>query len=190
MRGGHAGARVHAHVERPVEAEAEAAGRVVELEGRDAEVEDDDVCRRHAVRVDDGLEVGEITLGDLDGAAGAKTGATGVDSALIAIDRDHPAARGDALEERGRDPAGAKGGVDGDLPGPGLQALYEGCEKDRPVARAVKRRGTGRGIDERPHAGHERQGDGHVTRPDPSGALTPETEMRTCRAGGPGPRPG
>jgi hypothetical protein len=32
LGGGDAGARVHAHVERPVEAEAEAAGRVVELE--------------------------------------------------------------------------------------------------------------------------------------------------------------
>ncbi len=61
-------------------------------------------------------------------------------------------------------PPAPKRGVDGDLPGPGLQALYEGCEKDRPVARAVRRRGTGRGVVERPHAGHERQGDGHVSR--------------------------
>ena len=114
--------------------------------------------------VDDGLEVGEITLGDLDDAARAETGASGVNSALVAIDRDHPAARGDALEERGRDPAGAEGGVDGDLPGPGLQALYEGCEKDRPVASAVRRQGTGRGVVESPHAGHERQGDGHWSR--------------------------
>jgi hypothetical protein len=114
--------------------------------------------------VNDGLEVGEITLGDLDGAARSETGTTGVDSVLIAIDRDHPAAWGDALEERGRDPAGAERGVDGDLPRPGLQALYEGCEKDRPVASAVRRRGTGRGVVESPQAGHERQGDGHGSR--------------------------
>ena len=114
--------------------------------------------------MDDGREVGEITLGDLHDTACAETGAPGVDSALIAIDRNHPAARDDALEERGRDPAGAKSGVDGDLPGPGLQALYEGCEKDRPVARAVRRRGTGRGVVASPHAGHERQGDGHGSR--------------------------
>ena len=146
LRGGRPGVRVHAHVERSVEAEAEATGRVVELERRDAEVEDDDIDRDHAERVDDGLEVREIALGDLDRvAAGAESGAPGVDSALIAIDRDHPAAGGDALEERGRDAAGAERGVDGSLPGPGLQALYEGCEKDRPVARAVRRRGTGCG---------------------------------------------
>ena len=48
----------------------------------------------------DGLEVGEITLDDLDRVAvRAETGATGVDSALIAIDRDHPAARGRRARE-------------------------------------------------------------------------------------------
>jgi hypothetical protein len=42
-RGRHAVARVHAHVGRRILPEGEAAGRVVELEGRDAEVEEDAV---------------------------------------------------------------------------------------------------------------------------------------------------
>ena len=101
----------HAHVERSVEAEGEAALGLIELHGRDAEVEHHPVGFREAGIVRGVIEIGKPLLDQREAAIGALHQIrAGRDRALIAIDADNFAIGGG--EDGARIAAGAEGGVD------------------------------------------------------------------------------
>src|SRR5690606_9316381 len=111
--------RAHAHVERSVVAESEAALALVELHGGDAEVEE------HAVHFGDAVVVGELFEGWKGAGADpqAAVGASALPGLLafeegggggMQVDRQHVRA---ALEEEPGVAAGAEGRVD--VPGAG-----------------------------------------------------------------------
>src|SRR6202034_1464326 len=97
----------HAHVERTVGAEREAALRLVELEGRDAEIEDDAVGllpRDRVHRRERTLRQRETALELRDQLLAARDGVG------IAVDAEHAALGG--AEDRARVAAAAEGRVD------------------------------------------------------------------------------
>ena len=101
----------HAHVERAVLAEGEAALGLIELHRRDAEIEHDAVDRLIPALPRDLIERGEARLHELEPAFRAfdKTRAMR-DRALVAVDADHAAIGG--VEHHARVAAGAEGAVD------------------------------------------------------------------------------
>ena len=110
LRGGRARA-AHAHVERPVIAKGETAIRLVELHGRDADIEDDALERKKILARGDLLELGEArldepepALGLLDerGAAAHRRG--------IAVERQH--LRAGRRQQGAAVAPGAEGGVE------------------------------------------------------------------------------
>ena len=101
----------HAHVERSVEAEGEAALGAIELHGRDAEVEHHAVGFREAGIVRGVIEIGKPLLDQREAAIGGLHQIrAGRDRALVAIDADNFAIGGG--EDGARIAAGAEGGVD------------------------------------------------------------------------------
>ncbi len=101
----------HAHVERAVEAEREAALRRVELHRRDAEIEHDAIDGIGAGLARDSIQIGELifdqgqtSLRRVDHAGTAR------DGGLVAVDPDYPAVRGG--EDRARIPPCAESPVD------------------------------------------------------------------------------
>src|SRR5581483_11808807 len=110
----------HAHVERAVEAEREAALRGVELHRRDAEIEHDAVdagCLR------DPFEVAEAILGERQAVIGER--AAERDGVRIAVDGDDLAIR--LREDGAAVAAGAKRGVDIDAAVPDLEEFNGGA---------------------------------------------------------------
>ena len=101
----------HAHVERPVEAEGEAALGIVELHRRNAEVEHHAVDFIEPRFARGGVEIGKTLLDQRQPAAGGlhKIGAQR-DRVLVAVDADHRAIGGG--EDGARITAGAESGVD------------------------------------------------------------------------------
>src|SRR5215475_2243369 len=105
--------RLHAHIERTVEAEREAALGGIELHRGNAEVErdpvdrfDSEACRNLVERREAALRDREPAAKLIDQIGGAR------DRALVAVDRQHPAVgRG---EDRARIAAGPEGPVDVD----------------------------------------------------------------------------
>ena len=101
----------HAHVERPVEPEREAAFGAVELHRGDADVEHDAVDLREAGAARDRVELREALLDQRQPAArlldqiGAER-----DRVRVAVDADHPAVGG--REDGAGIAAGAEGAVD------------------------------------------------------------------------------
>src|SRR5262249_9816258 len=85
----------HAHIERTVEAEREAASGFVELHRGDAEIEDDTVDRVMAEATRDRRKIGEAVLDQHEPpAACLDQGGAARDRALVAVDRDHVAIGG------------------------------------------------------------------------------------------------
>ncbi len=93
--GGGRPAAAHAHVERAIAAEREAARRIVELEGRHAEVEHHAIQGGDAVLRQQIQHVAELAMDQMQtaGKARGQTGAAG-DRLGIAVDRPHRAGRG------------------------------------------------------------------------------------------------
>ena len=103
----------HAHIERTVGAEREAALGRVELHRRDAKVEDDAIDRVMAEAASDSSQIGKPVLDQYQAAAG-RLDQSRVDQisperngALIAVDADHMTVRG------GKDGAGKSAGAEG-----------------------------------------------------------------------------
>jgi hypothetical protein len=101
----------HAHVERPVAAKGKAALRLVDLHGRNAEIEQHAVERGKAVIARRFVEIGEALLYEHEPALhlGHKIGAES-DSGLVSIQSDDTAIRG--FEDRARMPARAERAVE------------------------------------------------------------------------------
>ena len=109
VRGGLAAGRVHAHVQRRIEAETEAARRVVQLRRADAQVE------QHALQLRD-AERRELLAHR--GKAGMHQSQPRIDECRargdglrVLVEGDQPAARRQPGEDRARMPAAAEGAV-------------------------------------------------------------------------------
>jgi hypothetical protein len=100
----------HPHVEGPVGGEGEAAPRVGELYGRQAEVEDDAVEARDARRRDVGGEVAEAALQHGEPWLAGREAAPARDRGRVAVEAEHPPGAG--IEDRRAVAAAAKGGVE------------------------------------------------------------------------------
>ncbi len=100
----------HAHVERTVEAEREAALRLVDLHGGHADIEHHAIGGDEAGGAGERLEVGEAALDQRQppAARGDERGAR-LHRARVAVDRQHAAAH---LQDGARIAAGAEGAVD------------------------------------------------------------------------------
>ena len=125
----------HAHVERPVEAEREAALGPIELHGGDAEVEHHAVDRVEAGAVRDAVEIGEAVFDQREPATrrlhqvGAKR-----DCRLVAVDADDFAVRGG--EDGAGIAAGAESGVDIDAAVVNVEEVDGGAAEHRNVGSA------------------------------------------------------
>ena len=120
--GGARAVAAHAHVERAVEPEREAALGLVELHRGHAEIEHDAVDRGVAEFLRDAIERGEALLDQRQPAAGRldQTGAVR-DRALVAVDADDLRIGGG--EDRAAVAAGAEGAVDVDAAVANVQQL-------------------------------------------------------------------
>src|SRR5262245_44835849 len=129
LRGRDARARVHAHIERSVEAEAEAAGGVVELRRGHAQVEQDAVGRRDAGA---GSQLGEPAEAPVQHA---KTPVTDLSSRghrlRITIERDEPPCAPQLRQDRAAVAAATERAVDVATVAPHLQSLYCLLQQDR-----------------------------------------------------------
>ena len=107
----------HAHVERPVEAEREAACGLVELHRRNPEIEHNAIGRG---RSDDRFQIGEALFVEFE-TAGRGIHQSGAlrDGAGVAIDADHAGAR--HLQNGARIAAGAEGRIDIDTAVPDIE---------------------------------------------------------------------
>jgi len=97
---GLAARRVHAHIERTVFAEAEAARGLVELRRSDAQIEQDSIAMRtRSLRAHKRAEFGELTMHKMQSSLARKTCAPGRDGLRIAIDRNELSFRPKRLED-------------------------------------------------------------------------------------------
>ena len=97
----------HAHVERPVGPEGEAARRVVDLHRRDADVEDDAVDALAAMLAGDAVEIGEAAFDQGQPTVGGRQEClAGGDCLPVAVD-------GDDLGAVGEDGAAIAAGAEG-----------------------------------------------------------------------------
>ena len=122
----------HAHVERTVEAEREAAGGFVELHRRQPDIEHDAVDRVIAAGPRHAFEIGETVLDQDQPAFGARhqVEARG-NRALVAINADDVAVCGG--EDRARIAAGAEGRVDIDAAVADVEEFDRGAAEHRNV---------------------------------------------------------
>ena len=118
----------HAHVERTVETEREAARRLIELHGGDAEIEHDAVDGVKAGRARNMIEIGEALLDQRQAAIRLRNeiGAAR-DRFTVAVDGDDLAVGG--AEQRAGVAAGAEGGVDKDAAIPRIQVSEDGRDE-------------------------------------------------------------
>ena len=102
----------HAHVERPVEPEREAAFGAVELHRGDAEIEHDAVDLREAGGARDRVELREAFFDQRQPAVATarRVRRRAAIACRVAVDADHPAIGG--RQDGARVAAGAEGGVD------------------------------------------------------------------------------
>ena len=108
--GGRTAAASHAHIEGRVEAQREAARRLVELHRRNADVEHDAVHRVDAEALGDLVELAKARLHKLEPPAGRSLERfAGPNGRGVAIERDHARA---AVKKRARVAAGAERAVD------------------------------------------------------------------------------
>ena len=131
---------LHAHVEGRVEAQREAARRLVELHRRNADVEHDAVHGVDAETLGDLVEIAEARLDELKPPAGrsGERGA-GPNGRRVAIERDHARA---AVEQRARIAAGAERAVDVEAAGARIERLHRLLEQDRNMAEPSGRGGA------------------------------------------------
>ncbi len=124
--------RAHAHVERPVGAEREAAPGLVELERRDAEVEHHAIECCHPPPGEVVEQVAEVPLREVQPArvGGGERRAAG-DGVGVAVEREDGAA---AVEQRRRVAAAAEGAVEDPRARPRRQMLQHLVEQDGDVA--------------------------------------------------------
>jgi hypothetical protein len=122
---GELGARVHAHVQRSLGAEAEAALGRVELGAGDPEIEEDQVG---ACKAGGGRQLEELAESALDDCGGRPVSdkglPPGVDCRGIAIDPKQPATWSDPLEDLAGVTRQPQGAVDGDRALAGFEQLY------------------------------------------------------------------
>ena len=114
VRGGHPARLVHPHVERRVLRVGETARGLVQLQGRDAEVEEDAL---HAPRADTGQHVGDLVVDRVHqrGPLGVRSEAPSGDleGLRVAVETDQ-AQPGELLQQRLAVAAHPEGGVDDD----------------------------------------------------------------------------
>ena len=129
----------HAHVERPVEPEREAALGLVELHRGDADVEHDAVDRSWPQLARDGVEIGEAIFDQRQPAAGVldEIGAER-DRRLVAVDADDLAVGG--VEDRARIAAGAEGAVDIDAAVTDVEVIRTPARRARECGGLVRQR--------------------------------------------------
>jgi len=95
-----AACRVHAHIERTVFVEAEAAFGFVELRGSDAKIEQDSIAiRTRTLRAHDRAEFGELNMHELEPSLARKALAPGRNGLRIPVDRDELPLRPKGLED-------------------------------------------------------------------------------------------
>jgi len=118
-------ARVHAHVEGSLAAEAESAIGGVELCARDSEVEEDRVRGIEARFLRDVDKVAEASLNNCDRRPErSQRHQAGLHRGGIAVDPEQPAARCDPLQDLAGVARLPHGAVDRDCPRLGLKQLY------------------------------------------------------------------
>jgi hypothetical protein len=122
LRRGHRVVGVHPHVERALAAEAESAGGIVELDGRDAKVEEHGVDPLEPMGAGDVVEVAEVAPNDRGrGFELAQPSSAPCHGRRVTVDGEQAAAGLDRFQQQPGVPAGAQGAVDDDGPGPGLK---------------------------------------------------------------------
>ncbi len=126
-------AAAHAHVERRIEAEREAARRIVELHRRDAEIESNAVDLANAVRRQQLFHFAEAALDQSEpaGEAFRQRGAV-LDRRRVAVDGADAALR--RFEQATAIAAGAEGGIDIDRTVARCQAFEHFGQHDRRMA--------------------------------------------------------
>ena len=133
---------VHAHVERAVEAEAEAALGVVDLRRRDAEVEQHAVDLRDAERGERRRHRRERGVVDREARIGGERGVGrgAGDRLRVAVERDQAALRRQPLEDRARVAAAAERAVDIDAVGIGDERIDRFVQQNGQVLQGEARR--------------------------------------------------
>jgi len=97
---GLAARRVHAHIERTVFAEAEAARGLVELRRSDAQIEQDSIAMRtRSLRAHERAEFGKLTMHKLESSLARKACAPCRDCLRIAVDRNELSFAAKRLED-------------------------------------------------------------------------------------------
>ena len=141
--GGRTAAAPHAHVEGSVEAEREAARRLVELHRRNPDVEHDSVHGVDAETLGDLVEIAEARLDKLEPPAG-RSGErfASPNGGRVAIEGDHPRA---AVKQRARIAAGAERAVDVKAAGARIERLHRLLKQDRNMAEPSGRGGAHHG---------------------------------------------
>ena len=117
--GGAAAFAAHAHVEGAIEAEREAPLGLVELHGRDPDVEHDAVQRRQGQPFDHGIERAEPGFDQCEPRLVGVAGEAGRDGRRVAVERHD--ARSGGGEDRRRIAARPEGAVDVETAGPDRQ---------------------------------------------------------------------
>ena len=137
IRRGPAARGIHAHVERPHALVAEAAGRVVDLHRRDAEIREHDVHAaktlggEHLQQSREGAATRRERVGGEAGGADLRFGPLQLHR--IQIESDQPAAGLDAIEDRLRVAAATKRAIDGEAARLRLRATQHLLDHDRKV---------------------------------------------------------
>ena len=138
--GGRTAASPHAHIERRVEAQREAARRLVELHRRNADIEHDPVDRVDAETLGDLVEIAEARLHELKPTVGRSLERfAGPNGRRIAIERDHPRA---TVKQRARIASAAERPVDVEAAGARLERLHRLLEQNRNMAEPSGRGGA------------------------------------------------
>ncbi len=146
VRGGLTAGRVHAHVQRRIEAKAEAALAVVDLWRAHPQVEQHAVDARDAARGQLGRHLAEAGVHDGKSRVGGQrviTRAGGGHGLGVAVERDQPAVGVEQPQHRARMPAAAKGAVHIGAAGPRHQGL-DGLGEQHRLVRAGGWGGQGR----------------------------------------------
>ena len=140
--GGHTRARVHSHVERTIAHDAESAFGLVELGRRDAEIHQHriDVARESGC-TDDCTDIAEACVVDRDPWIDAGQLACDRHRLRIAVDRQHPPVRSDAIEHRPRVPATSERAIDVAATGTRRKRLHDLVEHDRNMLRRLTAHG-------------------------------------------------
>ena len=138
--GGRTAACPHAHVEGSVEAQREAARRLVELHRGNANVEHNSIHRVDAEAPHDLVEIAEARFDELKPAAGRRSERfAGANGRWVAIEGDHPCAM---VEQRARVAPAPECAIDIKAAGARIERLHRLLEQDRNMAEPGGRGGA------------------------------------------------